>query len=208
MNGAMHGGDADLWARARVGDPEAFGLLFDRHADSVYRYAHVKTSDAGAAEEIVSIVFSEVWRQRDRIEPMDGSLRPWLIAVARNQTNRLHRKRLRAAEATRVLRPDRGGSDHSDHADQVAEAVDASGRLSEVMEEIERLPLASRETLVLHVWGQLTHEQIAEELGVSTGTVKSRLNRARARLGGGGQEDVPGTVVDLHGNSMKGDDDA
>ena len=69
-----------------------------------------------------------------------------------------------------------------DHAERVAEKLDANSVFPAVIEEIDRLPAGAREALTLHVWGGMTYEEVASELGVEVGTVKSRLSRARARL--------------------------
>ncbi|HTO00842.1 MAG TPA: RNA polymerase sigma factor [Microthrixaceae bacterium] len=198
--------DARLWPRARDGDPEAFGELFDRYADAVYRYAFVRLHSADSAEEIVSIVFSEAWRQRDRIELLDESLRPWLLGVARNQCNRHHTMRLRGAN----YRPDLIDLYEADHAEDSAAALDAPLELQRMIVAIGDLPEGQQEVLTLCVWGGLNHEQIAAQLGVSVGTVKSRLNRARTRLERIRGTKVPATtspvgVIELHESITEGD---
>ncbi|MCB0971694.1 MAG: RNA polymerase sigma factor, partial [Acidimicrobiales bacterium] len=97
---------------------------------------------------------------------------------ARNQANRSMRSDVRRSEREQAAWPMSAG----DHAAAVASGVDAASDLDLVLAAIEDLPDGSRETLVLHVWGELSYEQIAIELGVSVGTVKSRLHRARGRL--------------------------
>jgi RNA polymerase sigma-70 factor (ECF subfamily) len=169
--------DEEAWPRAQAGDATAFGLLFDRHADAVYRYACVRLRRRELAEDVVSYVFAEAWRQRDRIELTDGLLRPWLLAVARNRTNRIWREQARDG-----ARPHLEPGVQPDHAEAVAAGLDAATTLGPVLDAIAALPDGPRETLTLHVWGDLSHEQIAAVLGVSVGTVKSRLHRARTRL--------------------------
>lgn len=169
--------DTALLDLARRGDEQAFAQLFDRHSDGVFGYAAVRLRSRDAALDVVSYVFAEAWRQRHTIETQAGSLRPWLFAVARNCT---------ARQITANLRRDHRGTVPEqrtpDHADRVAERLDASGVFPAVLEEIDRLPAGAREALTLHVWGAMTYEEIASELGVEVGTVKSRLSRARARL--------------------------
>ncbi len=170
--------DEELWRRAQAGDPAAFADLFDRHADTVYRYALVRLRRRDWAEDVVSYVFAEAWRQRSRIELTDATLRPWLLAVARNRANRTWRDHVRRQElADRTT-----GIPVADHAEGVAASIDADAALGRVLDALASLPDAPRETLTLHVWGELSHEQIAVAMGVSVGTVKSRLSRARSRL--------------------------
>lgn len=170
--------DEQLWRRTRRGDEHAFGLLFDRHADDVFRYGQVRLRSREAAQDLVSYVFTEAWRQRHRIELQDGSLRPWLFGVARNRSARLRRRALD--------RPVGAGSESSsttpDHADRVVEQLESQDRCRAVLAALDALPAPSREVLSLAVWGGLTYEQIATELDIEVGTVKSRLSRARRRL--------------------------
>jgi RNA polymerase sigma-70 factor (ECF subfamily) len=173
-----HRSDEALWDDVRAGSAESFGALFDRYADVVYRYALVRLRRADWAEDVVSTVFGEAWRQRERVDLHDGSLRPWLLGVARNQANRLWSQQSRREQRERRAL----AAEEADHAAGVASGVDAAADLEVVLDAIAALPDGPRETLVLHVWGELTHEQIAAELGISVGTVKSRLNRARSRL--------------------------
>jgi RNA polymerase sigma-70 factor (ECF subfamily) len=176
-----HRSDDALWEAVRSGGPDApdaFGELFDRYADVVYRYAMVRLRRAEWAEDVVSTVFSEAWRQRAHVDLHEGTLRPWLLGVARNQANRLWSQQSRREQRERrSVVPD-----EADHAAGVAEHLDAEADLGVVLDAIGALPDGPRETLVLHVWGELSHEQIAAELGISIGTVKSRLSRARSRL--------------------------
>jgi RNA polymerase sigma-70 factor (ECF subfamily) len=69
-----------------------------------------------------------------------------------------------------------------DHASAVADGIDAEHELERVLDAVSALPDEPRETLILHVWGELSHDEVASEMGVSVGTVKSRLHRARSRL--------------------------
>ena len=170
--------DDDLWGRSRRGDEVAFGRLFDRHADALFRYCVVRLRSRENAQDVVSYVFAEAWRQRHRIEIQAGSLRPWLFSVARNRTGRVQAQLIK--RAGRSLGEEVAVVD--DHADRIVEQVDAQRRCAEVLDAIDALPAAAREVLVLAVWGGLTYEQIAAELGIEIGTVKSRLNRARQRL--------------------------
>ena len=170
--------DEDLWGRSRRGDDVAFGRLFDRHADALFRYCVVRLRSRESAQDVVSYVFAEAWRQRHRIELQAGSLRPWLFSVARNRTGRV--------QAQLIKRADRSLGETvvvlDDHADRVVDRVDAQRLCADVLAAIDVLPTAAREVLVLSVWGGLTYEQIAAELNIEIGTVKSRLNRARQRL--------------------------
>lgn len=89
--------DGELWARAQAGDAGAFGVLFDRHANSVYRYCFRRSADWAIAEDLTSVVFFEAWRRCADVELGEGRLLPWLLGVAtnviRNQRRSLRRYR-------------------------------------------------------------------------------------------------------------------
>jgi hypothetical protein len=70
--------DEDLWQKCIAGDAEAFGVLFDRHADAVFRYCLSRCGSWHDAEELVSITFLEAWRHRNRLNPEKNTLLPWL----------------------------------------------------------------------------------------------------------------------------------
>jgi hypothetical protein len=66
MKWVMSGrGDDELWLEAVKGDADAFGLLFERHARSVYNYCFRRTGEWARAQDLTSVVFLECWRRRD-----------------------------------------------------------------------------------------------------------------------------------------------
>lgn len=85
--------DSELWDRAVGGEPECFGVVFERHARSVYNHCFRRTANWADAEELTSAVFVEAWRRRRDIRPEGDSARPWLLGVANNLL-RNHRRSL------------------------------------------------------------------------------------------------------------------
>ena len=71
-------------ARARAGDADAFGELFDSCAKTVYNHAFRLLGDWSAAEDVMAQTFLEAWRSRERIAADGESLRPWLLGIATN----------------------------------------------------------------------------------------------------------------------------
>lgn len=174
--------DTHLWFRLLATDPEAIGLLFDRHSRAVYNFAFRRTASWSAAEEVVQATFTTVWRKAaERSLPAlnHPSALPWLLGVAshesRNSTRTQSRVRRRQNRAT-VPPP------VSDHADDVAARIDDERRMSVVRRALSQLPAHERMTIELVVWSGLTLAEVADLLHVAEGTVKSRLSRGRARL--------------------------
>lgn len=170
--------DADLWRRVREGDTVAFGDLFCLHGPTIHRYALRRTGDPHAAEDVCAVVFLEAWRRRDDVELHQPSLLPWLYGVAGNTVRTWNRSRRRHEAALGRLQalPEPTPVATDRQALAITDAV-------AVAEKVQRLPERYRDVVVLSVWEGLTHLEIAEALGISVGTVKSRLSRARARLG-------------------------
>jgi RNA polymerase sigma-70 factor (ECF subfamily) len=178
--------DRDLWARAVAGDREAFGEIFDRHARAVYNHLFRRTADWAEAEDLTSAVFLAAWRRRAEITLDRDSALPWLLGVA-NRSLSNTRRRLRRAESLLhrlvVTGTDRTAEPGADFADEVADLVDAERRMSEVRRAVARLPRHERLVVELCVWSGLDQQAAATALGVPVGTVKSRMFRARRRLG-------------------------
>ena len=182
--------DGDLWRRAVAGEPECFGVLFDRHGDSVRRYCARRTGSIDAADDLVSIVFLEAWRRRGDVELVDDNALPWLYGLARKtlqrrwRTSVRHRRALGRLPAVLV---------EPDHADNVASRLDDEKHLAQLREAFSRLRPVDRDVLLLCVWQGLDYSSAAVALGVPVGTVRSRLSRARARLqaSSGPAADVP-----------------
>ena len=171
--------DDQLWEAIQAGEPAAFADLFERHGDFVYNFAFRRTASWDAADEIVSVVFLEAWRQRATVVTRHGSLRPWLVGVAHNQVRRWWRGRQRLRRAVDRL----SVVAHSDdHAAAVASRVDDERQMASVLAVVDRLSDAHREVLLLWAWEGFSYDEIATALGISVGTVRSRLSRARANL--------------------------
>jgi RNA polymerase sigma-70 factor (ECF subfamily) len=180
----MKGGSDDDDLRALAGgDPDAFAALFRRHQTFVYNVAFRRTASWSAAEDVTGVVFLELWRQRGRVEPLGGSIRPWLAGVAANQARHVWRARSRRADALgRVAGVGAVGRHEPDPADDLADRIDDERAMAALLGRLDALPQAHREVLTLWAWEQLSYDEIAVALAVPVGTVRSRLSRARASL--------------------------
>jgi RNA polymerase sigma factor (sigma-70 family) len=168
-----------LRARARTGDADAFGAVFDACAKSVYNHAFRLTGDWSAAEEVMAMTFLEAWRSRDRIAPDGGSLKPWLLGIATNVARGQRRAAWRHRTAlARVTVSD----EFPDFADDVSGRLDDAARIKALHHALASLPRHELEVLALCVWSGLGYAEAAKALNVPVGTVRSRLSRARARL--------------------------
>lgn len=73
-----------LWEQALRGDGKAFGQLFDLHRDRVFRHAWGLAGSRQDAEDVIASAFLELWRLRERVRVVEGSVLPWLLATTTN----------------------------------------------------------------------------------------------------------------------------
>lgn len=177
-------------AGIRAGDTDAFGELFDSHADAVHRHAVWAGGDLAQAEDVVSLTFLEAWRIRESLLPDGGSLRPWLLGIATNVLRNRRRAARRHREALLRL-PVRDSV--PDFADEVVSRMHDADQVAAVRVGLQALRRADREVFLLCVWSQLDYASAAEALDIPVGTVRSRLSRARTRLRALAQQEMART---------------
>ena len=171
--------DVELLFRLDRGDTDAFRHLFRRHERTIYRAALAMTRSSWDAEDVVSATFLELWKKRDHVRIVDGTVLPWLLTVASYQA----KNHLRAARRyQRLLAKVPLSEDAPDHADEVARMIDALPMTSAVEQALRELNSRDASVLLLCVVRELSVRDAAIALGVPEGTVKSRLSRVKARL--------------------------
>ena len=159
--------------RLARGDDSAMVEILADHAGTVHRISRSVLADAEVAEEVTQDVFLELWKRPDRFEPTRGSLRSYLVGVARNKAiDRLRSYYARQRMTEAVLR------DSHMSATQLGGSEDEVAQREVLFAGIRQLPQVQREALVLAYYGGRTYRQVAEELGVPEGTVKTRLRQA------------------------------
>jgi RNA polymerase sigma-70 factor, ECF subfamily len=168
MSGAM---DVSL-DRFRQGDPDAVRDVYRRYAGAVNTVARSIVHDRELAADVVQQTFVKAWRAAATFEA-DHELGPWLYAIARRT----------AIDAVRAeSRPHRGGHEPEVDVGIVTLSFERTWEIHEVRTALDALPKDEREVVRRsHLLGY-THEQIAEQLGVPVGTIKSRSSRAHRRL--------------------------
>ena len=147
----------------------AFQAAFDQHKDAVYRFAWRMSSSPSIAEDITQDVFLALLRD-DRFDPARGSLRGFLLGIARN----LVLKRWREEQRW----------DELDDEQFVASPLDVEQMdVGEIVgRAVRSLPPLQREVVVLAEYEELSLAEIARMVGAEVGTVKSRLHRGRDNL--------------------------
>jgi len=177
--------DRVLWSRLAGADDAALTELYRRHCDAVYNFAFRRTASWVAAEDVVQATFTAVWR-RARAGTMDAlrseTARAVLLVMAGQECANVARTVRRQRLLHGRIEADCGGAVSPDHAGSTAERVDDELQMSEVRRALRLIPRVQREAIELVVWSHCSIAEAAGALGVSEGTVKSRLHRARQSL--------------------------
>lgn len=182
MSAARTPCEADLLARARRGDQQAFGELFDRHVNAVYWQAHQVVGNHDDAQDVTQDTFITAWRRLDEIRIVDRSVLPWLMVTARFTALNAGRKRARLRSTPLEHEP-------VDPAATPDEQVDAAAVAAAIDAAVDGLSHVDRQLFELCIDGDLTYEQAATQLGVTHGAVRNRVSRLRARMRGELRED-------------------
>lgn len=163
--------DDDLVRRARRGDREALGELYERHASRVYAIVRRLAGDDEQAADWAQDAWIRVVRSLPGFRG-ESRFTTWLHRIAVNAALQGQRSNTRRdARIDYIERlPELGSSDLSPTTRLALERA------------VDRLPTGMRRVLVLHDIEGYTHEEIGEMLGVNPGTCKSQLFKARAKL--------------------------
>jgi RNA polymerase sigma-70 factor (ECF subfamily) len=172
---------AALWSRARqstrstqgASDEALIRSLYEEHGGALLAYATRLTGDRGAAEDVVQETLIRAWKHPEALVNGKGSVRGWLLTVARNIVT--DRYRAKAARPTEVAEVPERPPVQQDHAQQVVDSM-------VVMEALDQLSPDHRDVLLeIYFRGQSVAEA-AEKLGIPPGTVKSGSHYALKTL--------------------------
>ena len=169
----MHG-DGELVRRAREGDEHAFGTLVERYQRAAYVVAlsvtqrHEDAEDAAQESFLVALERLEECRSPERFAG-------WLMTIVRNRSRNLVRRE--GLRETDQLPP--GARSKGLSPERAAEAAELRQTLREALETI---PEVQRQIVLLHDLEGWKHREIAERLGLPSGTVRSHLHFARKAL--------------------------
>jgi RNA polymerase sigma-70 factor (ECF subfamily) len=156
-----------------------FGAIFDRHFTTVFSVCARRVGH-DLAEDLAGETFRRAFEHRRRYDPNEPDARGWLVSIALNLVRDTVRSSVRQESAYRrfVLQCEPS----VDPGAEVAASMDGCRDVRAVFAVLEHCPTEEVEALLLHVWDGLTYSEVAVALDIPLGTVRSRLNRLRARL--------------------------
>lgn len=164
--------------RMARGEHDALAELYDRHGRLIYSLALRILRDQGDAEDIVQEVFSQAWRQAARFDVARGNVVAWLVTMTRTRAIDVLRRRKARPELV--------------HTEMPVEVADASAgqdvrvewqhRAREIRRALGTLPHLQRMAIELAYFDGLSHSEIAEQLEVPLGTIKTRVRQGLLKI--------------------------
>ncbi|QES51689.1 RNA polymerase [Streptomyces venezuelae] len=164
-----------LWPRSRRGstDEALIRSVYEEHGNALLAYATRLTGDRATAEDVVQETLIRAWRHSEVLVNGKGSVRGWLLTVARNIIT--DRYRAKAARPTEVAGSAATPPVEADHSDAVVDAMTVLGAL-------DRLSPEHRDVLTELYYRERSVAEAADSLGIPAGTVKSRSHYALKAL--------------------------
>jgi RNA polymerase sigma factor (sigma-70 family) len=159
-------------------EPEAFAELYDRHVRQIHRYVTRRLGDS-VADDVVAETFLAAFRLRQRYDLSRPDARPWLYGIAANLIGKHRRAETRMLRALARTGADPVAESYADRADS---RVSAAAAQRDLAAALAALAAGDREVLLLVAWADLSYDEVAVALGIPTGTVRSRLHRARRKV--------------------------
>lgn len=176
----MQPADTELANRSKQGDLEAFNTIVERYQRQVFNLSARILGNIASADDATQETFISAHRSMAKFR--GGSLRAWLLRIASNQCYDI----LRASKRRPADSLDQSLMNPSFRVPSTGDSTEHQVLQGELAQEIQRgiltLPEDQRTVLVLIDVQGLSYDEAAEAAGVSIGTVKSRLSRARARV--------------------------
>jgi RNA polymerase sigma-70 factor (ECF subfamily) len=173
--------DLECHRRLRDGDRGAFEQLYRRYAPGAYGLALRVTGQELLAQDVVHEAFLALWRAPEAFDPTRGAFRSFFLSLVHHRAvdtvrreERLRRRTERAVNLQEVA--------GEDVAEGVVEEAWLTTRRKEVREALVALPDEQRRVLEMAYYGGQTQAQIAGELGIPIGTVKTRTLAAMRKL--------------------------
>ena len=182
--------ESALIQRAKT-DTEAFGLLYERYVDRIYKYVYYRTGNVADAEDLTARIFERAMNHIGNYQDQGVPFSAWLYRIAHNLVANWHRDRSRR---TFIALEDVSQWTMTDHGPEfVAQLMEDKVALREA---IGRLPTDRQELLMLKYVERLSNAEIGEIMGRSEGAVKSLYHRTllslRKEMVGSGTE-MPST---------------
>lgn len=170
--------DVALLKQIEHGDQDAFLTLYRRYANLVYSMALKVLKNPQWAEDVTQDVFLKLWQKGALYNPNRGKFSTWLLSVTRFAA--IDRLRYEGRRVTVESDAHEGPYAEETRTAKIDHALWERGQQLRML--VEQLPPEQRQVLELAYFGGLTHKEMAEQLNLPLGTVKSRLRLGLEKL--------------------------
>lgn len=167
--------DADLASRFATGDADSVRVVYQTYRRLVFSVSFKVLGDTGLAEDATQQTFVQAWRAVGSYDPQ-RALGAWLTTIAKRVAIDVYRRERRHRNLDNI--------DTSDSSSLVTlpPSAEQIHDVAELRRALDQLPSADRDLMRMRHFDELTHAEIADELDIPVGTVKSRTFRAHRRL--------------------------
>jgi len=168
--------DDELVRRAQQGDADAFGMIYERYVDDVYRFFYYRLFQRDEAEDLTEATFLKAWRGLKGLRADERlNLKAWLLRIARHLW--IDRHRTRREQAPLEAAASRPASEPGPEA-----ALLHTEEREQLSQALAQLPDRLRDVVVYRFIHGLSHREVAELLGLQEGHVRVLQHRALQRL--------------------------
>jgi RNA polymerase sigma-70 factor (ECF subfamily) len=162
-------------------EPEAFGVLFERHAEALLGYFARRTLDAEASAELTAETFAQAFASRRRFRDQGADGMAWLYGIARNLLARYFRSGAVDARARRRLEmPERTVG--TDDYERIEELIDFEAVAPTVREALSELSVDQRDAVRLRAIDGLSYREVAEKEHINEQTARARVSRGLRQI--------------------------
>jgi RNA polymerase sigma-70 factor (ECF subfamily) len=166
--------DLDLIEGLLARDADRLQEVIALYGGAVYGMARRVLGESASAEEVAQDTFLALWRRPGAFNPERGTLKSFLLGVARNKAIDLVRKEASRRRVREELM--------SEFSSQLEEPVDDLSEAWDLKNSLKSIPPVQREAIVLAYFGGRTYREVAQELGIPEGTAKTRLRDGLKRM--------------------------
>lgn len=176
--------DEELVGWSRMGDAQAFEELVFRHRDKIYARAMMMMRNEDEALDLSQEAWVKAWQRLHQFQG-DSSFATWMTRIVINLClDQIRRQKKNRTESIEQLEEEVGGVEHqlAIETTNPTEGLEKDELRRRIDEAMTKLTPAHRLVLVLHEYERMEYKEIAQKVGISIGTVMSRLFYARRRL--------------------------
>ena len=162
--------DIQLIEKYKSWDTNAFGLIYEKYIDQIYKFVYFKVSSKEIAEDIVSESFIKWLNSLEKFTPKtESSLKSWLYTIAYNNVKDYYRSKKEDVDIEEVF--------NIWVEEYFWENLDNKEKLTEVIEFLKNIKDEQRELLIMRIWNDLSYKEISEITGKSVGNCKKIVSR-------------------------------